>query len=240
MKLRRLSKGAGFTLVELLVVVVIIAALAAVAIAMSQRMMNKAKANLAVQNIRQIAPIMTTYASDNQMKLPPVHGPTKLPDGTQPILQWSETCLAVLFPNTELTEFKKKTWWDTNKTPVRNPMFRDKDGWSPQNPGFAMNAKLAENIATSRDAPVPSDPLAVSIPLATIDEPARAPLIAPNTTFTYVYDSGEAAKFDKDPASTLLSAGQVPILFVDGHVESMTPREYSVKKLDLYPEKTNN
>jgi prepilin-type processing-associated H-X9-DG protein len=115
-----------------------------------------------------------------------------------------------------------------------------KDGWAPLNPGFAMNSKLAENIAISKGTAVEGDPLEVSIPLSTIPESGRAPLIAPNTSFSYTFDSGDIAKFNKGAAKDLLSAGKLPILFVDGHVESMTPKEYSDKKLYLYPEAQDN
>lgn len=238
MKLNMRRKVSGFTLVELLVVIVIIAALAAVAVSMSQRMMSKARANMAMQNMHQIAPLMTTYAVDHSMKLPPPSGKVRAADGSEQDMLWFEACLVELYPTVDPPQFKTKNWWESNKCFLRNPMF--KTGWQPLKPGYAMNASLATNIATSTGATPPTDPLGESVALSSIPDAGRAPIIAPYIDPTYSYESGEVAKFTKSPAKELLTTdGKAPILFVDGHVEIMTPKQYLTAKLNLYPEKEN-
>jgi prepilin-type processing-associated H-X9-DG protein len=222
-------------LVELLVVVVIIAALAAVSLSVSRRMMSKAQANQAMQNLSQIGAVLTTYATDHSMKLPAAKGTTQLANGTTADLQWNEACLIMIYPDSRIEDFKTVQWWESSKSFLRNPMFKDNAGWAPLNPGYAMNVKVAENLAATQGPAASADPLTVNLALANIPDQGRTPIAAPNTNWTYRYDSGETAKFERDPAKELLSDGKVPILFVDGHVESMTPKEYRDKGLDQMP-----
>ncbi len=74
MKLSRKSSKVGFTLVELLVVIVIIAALAALSFTVGPKMLRKAKATEAMQNLRQLGPLLSAIAADNEMKLPAIIG----------------------------------------------------------------------------------------------------------------------------------------------------------------------
>jgi len=225
----------GFTLVELLVVIVIIASLAAVSFSVSRKMMSKAQANLAMQNLKQIGPVLTLYATDHSMKLPAAKNTTQLPDGTTVDIQWNEACLITIYPDSRPEDFKTVQWWESSKSFLRNPMFKDSSGWAPLNPGYAMNLKVAENLAAAQNPASPADPLSVTVALVSIPDQGRTPIIAPNTDWTYRYDPGETAKFEKNPAKELLYDGKVPILFVDGHIESMTPKEYRDKGLDQMP-----
>ncbi len=235
MNLIEKPKNNGFTLVELLVVIVVIAALAAITLSVSQRMMNKAHANQAMQNLHQIGATLATYASDHSMKLPAANGPAVQADGSTANLQWNEVCLAMIYPDTPPEQFKNAKWWDNTKSFMKNPMFKDKDGWTPLNPGYAMNLKVPENVALAQDAGATPDPLLMSVALASLPDPGHTPIIAPNTDWTYRFDSGELAKFDKSPQKDLLSEGKFPILFVDGHVEVMYPKEYTDRKLGDQP-----
>jgi hypothetical protein len=178
-----------------------------------------------MQNIRQIAPLLTTYAADNNMTLPPVDGDVRLPDGTVEMLQWNEVCLTLLYPDTELSTMQNKTWWDKNKVILKNPMYKAS---TPKQPGYAMNDLLASNIDASNDMSSP-------IPLSLIPDASRTPIIAPHTDFHYSLDSGEVAAFGKAPLADLLSEGKMPIVFVDGHLETMTPKEYLSRKLNEQP-----
>jgi len=229
------SEHRGFTLVELLVVIVIVAALAAVSISVSRRMMSKAQANQAMQNLSQIGAVLTTYATDHSMKLPAAKGTAQLADGTTAVLQWNEACLIMVYPDSRIEDFKTVQWWESTKSFMRNPMFKENAGWTPLNPGYAMNAMLAENLAAAQDPAPTADPLTVNVALASISDPGRTPVVAPNGTWTYRYDSAEIKGFDKSPLKELLADGKTPILFVDGHVESMTPKEYVDKGLDKMP-----
>ena len=239
MKFTRKPKNNGFTLVELLVVVVIIAALAALSLTLGPRMMAKAKANQSMQNIRQIGPVMSVYAADHSMKLPAAKGPVELSDGTTPDLQWNEVCLAVLYPETAQVDFTTKKWWDSavgSKCFLRNPMLKDPT-WAPLNPGYAINEMIAENLAKANTDPAAptADPFTVSIALSTIPDPGRTPLIAPSNNWHYRYDAKEITGFKSSPLKDLLIESKVPVLFVDGHIEVVTPEEYVSRQLYLVP-----
>lgn len=222
----------GFTLVELLVVIVIIAALAALSLTAIPRMMAKAKATESVANLRQLAPLLAAYAAENNMKLPAAMGTTTLPDGTTTNYQWTEVCMALLYPNASAEDLKSKEWWEKNKPLLRNPLFKETAtprGWSPLNPGYAINGMIAENLAPA------DDPLSMPIALARIAEPSRTPLIAPFDSYRFRYDEAELKSFKTGTLKELLVEGRVPILFVDGHVEQVSPAEYLERQLFLVP-----
>lgn len=227
MKATRKPQKPGFTLVELLVVIVIVASLAALSLTLGPRMMRKAKATESMQNIRQIAPLLMTYATDNQMTLPPIEGDVSISGGNLETLQWNELCLSLLFPDKEVSDLDDKTWWESNKVLLKNPLFKDS---SPTNPGYAMNEMIAENID-----PANAGDLTVKIPLALIPEPARTPLIAPFNVFHFRFDSGEIGSFKSGVPNSLLSDDRMPIVFVDGHTETMTPAEYKTRELSEMP-----
>ncbi len=234
------SDGRGFTLVELLVVIVIIASLAALAFTVGPRVMAKAKANQCMQNMRQINPLLNTYAVDHSMKLPPAKGPVEQADGTVLDLQWNEVCLAMLYPDTAQEDFKTKTWWEMTKCFMRNPLLNEiakPRGWTPLNPGYGLNEMIAENIlkAAEGDPSTARDPLTVSVALASIPDPGHTPLIAPSDNWHYRYDPAEVAGIPQSTLKDLLVEGKVPVLFVDGHVEVMSPEDYVKRELYLVP-----
>ncbi len=230
----------GFTLVELLVVIAIIAVLAAVAFSLGPKMLRKAKATEAMQNLRQIGPVLSTYASEHNNKLPPIRAEVKFPDGSTGEQYWHEACLALMYPNTALSEFKSQVWWDNNKTIFRNPLLKKNSkprGFSPTSPGFGMNEMIAENIAisTTGSAPGHLQNIAVSVPLAAIPDPGRTPIVAPSDTYYYRYDDAQISQFQRGTLKELSTDGKVPILFLDGHAEAMTPKEYRARNLSKIP-----
>lgn len=221
-------------------VIVIIAALAALSFTVGPRMMIRAKANAAMQNLRQIGPLISTYASDNQMKLPPAKGPIIQSDGTSLDVQWNEVCLALLYPETPPADFKTEAWWENNKVILNNPLFKKTStprGWSPLNSGYAMNEMTAENLALASTGitPAHTELLIVSVPLAAIADPGRTPLIAPCDNFFFRYDEAQLNEFKSGTLKELLSDGKVPVLFVDGHIETISPSEYLERQLFLVP-----
>ncbi len=224
-------------MVELLVVIVIIAALAALSFTVLPRMLRKARATEAMSNLRQFGPLLTTYATEHSMTLPAIKGEVTLPDGTKDELQWTEVCLSVLSPDTAVTEFRSKQWWEKTKPFVRNPLYKQ---WTPMIPGFALNEMLAVNIESAKGNVV-TETLSLPISYASITEPNRTPLIAPYNNFYYRFDSGVTLNgFKTTPLKDLLMEDKLSILFVDGHVESVTPNEYVSRELFLMPRVTEN
>jgi prepilin-type N-terminal cleavage/methylation domain-containing protein/prepilin-type processing-associated H-X9-DG protein len=240
MKYMPSAKRDGFTLVELLVVIVIIAALAALSFTVGPRMLLRARTNAATQNLRQLGPLISTYAADHEMKLPPAKASVTQPDGTTVDVQWNEICLALLYPDTPPAEFKRKAWWAKNKVLLDNPLFKETAiprGWSPLNSGYAINEMIPENLALASTGTVPAhtELLSVSSPLAAIADPSRTPLIAPCDNFFFRYDEAQLSEFNSGTLKELLSDGKIPVLFVDGHIETISPSEYLERKLFLVP-----
>lgn len=230
----------GFTLVELLIVIVIIAVVAALSFQAITKMLAKAKATTAAENIRQMGPLFTSYAADHQMTLPPCKATATLDDGTTADRQWHETLLSLLYTDTDPAEFKKKSWWEKNKPFIRNPLFKETAkprGWTPLNPGYGMNEMIAENLAQASTgaAPQRAELHATGTPLAALAEPARIPLIAPCDNYFYRYDPAEIAGFKNGTLKDFLFQEKFPVLFVDGHVEAISPAEYIDRKLHLMP-----
>lgn len=240
MEMHQKARHDGFTLVELLVVIVIIATLASLSLTVIPRMLVKARATESIQNLRQIGPLLATYATEHEMKLPAAKGPVAIEDGTTAELHWHETCLRLLFPETPPAQFKTTAWWKTNKPLLKNPLLKDTAtprGWSPLNPGYAMNEMIPENIEVAATGAIPShnELMAVSVPLAAIGDPSRTPIIAPCDNFFFRYDVAQLSGFKKGTLKDLLSDGKASILFVDGHVEAISPNEYRTRQLFKMP-----
>ncbi|GAA5124390.1 hypothetical protein GCM10023212_24200 [Luteolibacter yonseiensis] len=227
-------KRNGFTLVELLVVIVIIAALAGLSFAVLPRIQRKAKATASLSNLRQFAPTLTAYAGEHSLTLPPIKGLGKDSDGVEVELLWTEVCLQQINPDTAVAKFRDKRWWETTKPFAQNPLYK---AWKPDAPGYAMNAMLAENVeAAKENGGATGDLLAVPVSLSVLSDPARTPLVAPGTLISYRYDTqAEINQFQQGSAKELLVEDKLPILFVDGHVESLTPKEYISRELYLMP-----
>jgi prepilin-type N-terminal cleavage/methylation domain-containing protein/prepilin-type processing-associated H-X9-DG protein len=228
-------KHHGFTLIELLVVIVIIAALAALSFTVLPRMMRKAKASEAMSNLRQFAPLLTTYATDHSMILPAAEDNEVTVDGstTPAKLQWTEVCLNQLFPDVAVAKFTDKAWWEQTKPFLRNPLYKS---WTPANPGYALNEMIAVNVDAARETPSGTESLKIAVPLAAIPDPARTPWIAPGVDFHYrLSTAGDAAAFKSGSLKDLLVEGKFAVLFVDGHVETVTPTEYVNRKLYEFP-----
>jgi prepilin-type N-terminal cleavage/methylation domain-containing protein/prepilin-type processing-associated H-X9-DG protein len=234
------ARKPGFTLTELLVVITIIAVMAALSFGAISKMVAKARATKETENIRQMGPLFTVYAAGHNMKLPPCKGMTRLEDGTNMETYWHETLLTLLYPDADPAEFKTNAWWGRNETFIRNPLFKETAkprGWMPLNPGYGMNEMIPENLAlaSTGTAPPHEELLTISTPLAALAEPARTPLIAPCDNYFFRYDPAEIAGFKAGTLKEFLFQGKFPVLFVDGHVEAISPSEYLERKLYLVP-----
>ena len=123
---------------------------------------------------------------------------------------------------------------------MRNPLFREtakSRGWEPLNPGYGLNEMILENLALAMTGVVPSreELHTVSTPLAALAEPGRTPLVAPCDNYFFRYDTEQLKTFENSTLKDFLGRGKVPILFVDGHVETISPSEYEERKLYLVP-----
>jgi len=229
----------GFSLVEILVVIVILISLAAFVFVMLPKAKRRAEAAKSVANLRQIGTLVALHTVENNNRLPAPRA--DVPDGKGGFsqLHWHETFMSDLYPETELKEFRAVKWWETNKPFLRNPLLRRDAkpfGWDWWNPGYAMNIQISHNLGRSSGdwGAGQGGPQAYGIPLGSIPEPAMTPLIAPRGNWWFTFTPSEL----KEPAlQELLVDGKLPILFVDGHVETMTTGEYTSRRLSEMPRK---
>lgn len=230
----------AFTLVELLVVIAVVATIAGLSYSLIPKLMARGKAAKDLGNLRQMSPLFGAYAADHQMKLPACKGPVVQADGTTEDMQWNEVLLAIAFPDTDPAEFRTKEWWDRNECFMRNPLFRKSAlprGWEPLNPGYGFNEMIPENLALASAGIVPphAELQKVSTPLAALADTGRTPLVAPCDNYYFRYDTEQLKAFENSTLKDFLSNGKVPVLFVDGHVETISPSEYEERKLYLVP-----
>jgi prepilin-type N-terminal cleavage/methylation domain-containing protein/prepilin-type processing-associated H-X9-DG protein len=240
MKTTTSPQKAGFTLIELLVVIAIVAGIAGLSYTLIPKLMARGKAARELGNLRQMSPLFGSYAADHQMKLPACKGPVVQADGTTEDLQWNEVLLALVYSSTDPAEFRTKDWWDRNDCFMRNPRFKESAqprGWEPLNPGYGLNEMIPENLALASTGVVPprAELQTVSTPLAALADPGRTPLVAPCDNFFFRYDTEQLKTFGNSTLKDFLSNGKLPVLFVDGHVETISPSEYEERKLYLVP-----
>jgi prepilin-type processing-associated H-X9-DG protein len=100
-----------------------------------------------------------------------------------------------------------------------------------------MNEMIPENLALASTGAAPShaELLTISTPYAALAEPGRTPLIVPCDNYFFRYDTQELKGFEKGTLKDFLFQGKFPVLFVDGHVEAVSPSEYEERKLYLVP-----
>jgi len=222
-----LPKNAGFTLVELLVVMAIIAVLASVAFTMGPKMKKRGEAAKSIQNMRQIGAMAGIYCADNSMKLPASE--VKLdPAGTIGDTIWHEALLYLAYPDVDKSKIKWDIpWWNSTQPFMRNPVMTATSkprAFKPWFCGYAYNYQITAKLGGYNDN--------FSPPLASFSEPARTPLVAPFSNRFY-----KASDLTGADMKAFLVDNKMPVLFVDGHVESMSPSEYVSRKLDEMPKK---
>lgn len=226
-KKHTLQKTAGFTLVELLVVITIIAVLAAVAFTLGPKMKKRGEFAKSVQNLRQIGSMMGVYSSDNSLKIPALKVAAD-PLGPVEEVLWHEALLFLAYPDVDKTKIKWDTsWWDANKPFLRNPLMTATSkpkAFKPWFNGYSYNYRITANLGGFSES--------FSPPLTSITDPARTPFVVPfwNTRYTPADVAGADMK-------SFLVDNKMSVLFVDGHIEAMTTREYLSRKLDEMPKK---
>ena len=230
-----IRKHPAFTLVELLVVIVIVVTLAAVGFTLSQRMMKKGSAAKAVMNMRQIGSVMGLHVAETAGYLPNAKVKIENPNGSKSNLHWHQALMTYIYPNEDTWRFDDRKWWALNKPIFHNPQLTDKTtpAFAPWYPGFAFNMQINRNLTGSYawgdEVGLPG---MRGISINGITEPQKTPLIAPGAV--WYYSSADLVKPDN---KLFLVDGKLPILFVDGHVETMKPQEYVARKLDDMPKR---
>jgi prepilin-type processing-associated H-X9-DG protein len=117
-------------------------------------------------------------------------------------------------------------WWEKTQPFFRNPLITSQSThpFQPWFPGYAFNYRISVNLQGWYDD--------YNAPLCLISDPGRTPFVAPFWNWKYL-----PADIAGNEIQAFLVDGKLPILFVDGHVETMTPQEYMDRKLNEMPRK---
>lgn len=226
-------------MVEILVVVAIIIVLAALSFNVIGRGIKKAEAAKSVANLREIGAMLAGFAVENSNRLPAPRAKLDPSTDSEGYLYWFEALLSDSRTDLEPEDWRNDEWWLTNKPVLLNPLINEKSkpkafAWS--NPGYAFNRQIILNLKPSGIdtswTEGENSPQNYEIPLGAIPDPLRTPIIAPRADWHYSYAAEEASE---PGLAELLVDGQMPILFIDGHVERMTIKDYVQRELDKMP-----
>jgi prepilin-type processing-associated H-X9-DG protein len=225
----------GFTLVELLVVITIIITLAALGFTMVTKMRKNADAAKQTSILHEIGPLLILFSTENNGQIPAAVHKQEREDGGFNHNHWAQYLVGLMRPEVPLSTIKTKEWWDSNKPFLINPLWKQpSNGRTPSHwaPGYALNGGVVNNLGPQK-APWPSHATwygNVPFRLAAVESPARVPIIAPGDDYHYT-----TIKADSKAIKQFTVNGKFPVLFVDGHVENVSPREYEANRLHLMP-----
>ena len=220
----------GFTLVELLVVIAIIGTLAALAFTMGPKMLKRGAAAKSVQNIRQIGTLIMGYGVDHNGRLPPMRGEVVDASGKNVETHWHQALLLAAYPDVALEKMDNK-WYESIKPFMRNPMCSATSkpaAFANWNPGYAMNRQIAVNLdlnISDNWSPGKFGPQTTEVPIALIPDLSLTPIVVPRGDWHYVPSDLQTKDF-----KGFLVEGKFPVLFLDGHIESMTPNDYTMAR----------
>lgn len=218
----------GFTLTELLVVILIVVTVAGLLFAMVTKMRSRADAAKQTSILHQITPLMILHTTEKAGLLPETVSTKK--NGS---LHWHQALHALTTPDLTIDQVKSYNYWNNSNPLIKNPLYKEPVGnlkLAPWCPGFGMNTRIVDNLKLPVDYPNGEWQANRAIPLAAIGDPSRTPLVAPAPDYHY------GTIKDKDSRMTqFLINKQLPVLFVDGHVETIAPKEYEARKLHLMP-----
>lgn len=231
----RKPRSHGFTLVELLVVMVIVATLAGLTSAFLPKALRKGAQTKSIQQMRQMSSALELYAKDHANRIPPVVTPQEESEEKKetPWFYYLEQ----LTSNKDLEVYFKDKWWQDNRSSIyRNPM-HPKKNVTAKSTGYAMNASLAYNIAVSRGDKLDLDDAKyVGVNLNAVQDGTKVPIVIPHWGWSYVGDKKEMSDKRFEP---YLVSDRIPVLFLDSHVDLMTPKEYAKRELNLIPKPEN-
>lgn len=222
----------GFTLIELLVVISIVAVLSTLAAVMAPKILRKSAQTKAVQSMKNMGSSLRLYANDHGNRIPPPMTPGSEHESKEDVYWF--TLLEQQTSGKDVEDLLKDQYWKQTKTSdFVNPMIPKKD-LKHDSVGFGMNSQLATNIALSRGEKIdPEVALNIPVNLLTVRDPERTPIIRPHWTWAYTGDKKEAGDKKLLP---YLAGGNIPVLFLDGRVETMTAIAYASRGLNEVPQ----
>lgn len=222
----------GFTLIELLVVISIVAVLSTLAAVMAPKILKKAAQTKTMASMKNMGSSLRMYANDNANRLPAPLTPAA-ESAAKEDTYWF-TYLEQQITSKDLESLLKDSYWKNIKNSDQLNNMMPKKEIKHNSVGFAMNGSLANNVALSRGETLPEDELLTTpVNLNTLDDQQRIPIVRPHWTWSYTGDKKEA--IDKRLAP-FLAGGNLPVLFLDGHVESMTPLSYANQGMNKRPQ----
>jgi prepilin-type N-terminal cleavage/methylation domain-containing protein len=224
----RLSARNGFTLVELLVVITIIITLAGLIFAMVTKMRKRADAAKQTSILHQIGPLMVLHTTERNGLLPATVSTKEYGS-----VHWHQALHALINSELPIDRVKSFDYWNKGNPLIKNPLYKTPVGnlkLSPWCPGYGMNTKIVDNLKLPVDYNNGEWQANRAIPLAAIGDPARTPLVAPAPDYHYGTIKAKDLRMEQ-----FLISGQIPVLFVDGHIETISPKEYEERKLHLMP-----
>jgi prepilin-type N-terminal cleavage/methylation domain-containing protein/prepilin-type processing-associated H-X9-DG protein len=219
----------GFTLVELLVVLLIITVVAGLLIGMVTKMRQRADMAKQTSILHQIGPLMVLHTTERSGLLPATV--TTKANGS---IHWHQALHALTSSDLPIDMIKSYDYWNKHNPLIKNPLYKKTSPGGlklqPWCPGYGMNTKIVDNLKLPVDYSNGEWQANRAIPLAAIGDPARTPLVAPAPDYHF------GTIKDKDPnMEQFMINKQIPVLFVDGHVENIAPKEYEARRLHMMP-----